>query len=70
LVNQSLMAFMEMDQPSEASRIGGDDVKFLWDVLLSGDVATIRYVFNSEGRLQFYFISLFLKWAERLKFKY
>jgi hypothetical protein len=29
LVNQSLMAFMEMDQPSEASRIGGDDVKFL-----------------------------------------
>lgn len=49
-VVKGLVFFVEMDKPGETSWIGGDNVMFAL-FCFSGDVAPVRYVFNSKRRL-------------------
>lgn len=66
LIAKRLMGLVQVDQPCETARVSGDDVVLIEIVLFSRDVASIRYVFDPQRRLQLYLIALFLKRPERL----
>jgi hypothetical protein len=63
------MDFMQVNEPSKASRIGRHDIILLKIILFGGDVAAIGYILYAQRRLKLNFISLFFERAEGLEFK-
>lgn len=51
LISEGLMTFVEVDEPRKAARVGGDNIVLFKVILFSGDVASVRDVFNSQGGL-------------------
>lgn len=70
---KSVIVFVKMDEPGVVSRVGGDDIMWLDEIVvlgLGGNIAPVWYIFDSQRRLQFDFVALFFKRSKRLKFKY
>ena len=66
-IGEGLVALMEVNQPSEVLAVGGHNVVLLEVVLLSGDVASVGNVLDSQRRLQFDRIPLLLEGTEGLQ---
>lgn len=69
LIGQGLVNLMEMNEPSEAAGVGGDDVVLIEVVLFSGDVAPVGDVLDAQRRLQLYHVAFLFKRTEGLQFE-